>query len=378
MDMHCFWCRSEFDALTEDHIIPRALGGTSGYTVQACRGCQNRLSRAELEVSRKSVLAIHAVASSIRPRHLNRPTSGTLQPIFFLVEHPDGGYGESQLSAGEQLKLLAYFEIKALPGEPLEGRVRGTTADARRLVTAFGQILKKVVDPDELLGIKIDILADQAITSDPEFWPRIVLLPGDRLLLRGRSREELQRFLWIFQEFIRGGYEVPEKWSKADIDIPGGTPHRMALKFDPQAERRIAAKIAYALFLRLTGKALEYRTDLALRSYILDQEIPVDEPVSIEPLPLNFTTSERPHAILLSPQGDRQAGFVSLYDHKYRVELGPGAELPAPIAVLCQIDGSGISIASPEQTETIAREFLGCSFSQPWKSEPRIPESISD
>jgi hypothetical protein len=36
------------------------------------------------------------------------------------VKHPLGGYGESLLSADEKMSSLAYFEVKIVPGEPIE------------------------------------------------------------------------------------------------------------------------------------------------------------------------------------------------------------------------------------------------------------------
>ena len=98
--MPCFWCGSEDEKLTEDHVIPESLGGTREYTVPACRNCQTILSKAEHEVARKSIMGIAALASGMKPRHPDRPTSGHLRPNYLLVKHPFGGYGETLLSAG--------------------------------------------------------------------------------------------------------------------------------------------------------------------------------------------------------------------------------------------------------------------------------------
>jgi len=375
-DMLCFWCQTECESLTDDHIIPYSLGGTAEYTVKACSPCQNRLSKAELEVSRKSMLAIHALVAPVAPRHPDRPTSGHLRPSFFLVKHPDGGYGESLLSAGERVSLLPYFEIKVVPGEPLEGRVRGTTEGARRLLAVFRSALKRTPGPDRFLfQITANLDLDDSVSSDVEFWPRIVLLPGDRLLLRARSPEELMRFMQVFTELANSDYTVPEKWSKPEIEIKGGTPHLIALRFDPQAERRIAAKIGYGLFRIVTGRSLEAERDSLMRSYILGLADSKDEPVSIEPIPLNFTTSDKPHCVTLSPAQDRQAILVSLYGHRFRVELGPEGELPVPVVLLCQIDGSGMRVANPDETSKILKDSAAGTFSQPWKQVPEVPQS---
>ena len=117
--MRCFWCDIVTEKLTADHIVPRALGGTLEFTVPACQSCQFILSKAEFEVSRKSSLAIPALAASLSPRHPNRPRSGQLQPTYLLVPHPYGGYGESLMSAGEKMSSLPYIEIKVIPDEPV-------------------------------------------------------------------------------------------------------------------------------------------------------------------------------------------------------------------------------------------------------------------
>ncbi len=164
-------------------------------------------------------LAIHAVATQVAPRHTDRPTSGQLKPTYLLVKHPDGGYGETLLSAGERASLLPHFEIKIVPGEPLEGRVRGTTNGARRLLDTFRSALQKMPAPDgSLFQVTVNMDLDESVSSDPDFWPRIVLLPGDRLLLRGRNLEEIMRFMQVFTEFANSDYTVPEEWSKP----PGG------------------------------------------------------------------------------------------------------------------------------------------------------------
>ena len=217
--MICFWCHAETNNLTEDHIIPYSLGGTGDYTVKACAPCQNLLSRAEHEVARKSMLAIHALTAPVAPRHPKRPTSGHLRPEYFMVKHPEGGYGETLFSAGEQASLLPYFEIKVVPGEPLEGRVRGTTEGARRLLEVFRSGLKNTPGPDRfVLGINVSCELDQAISDDKSFWPRIVLLPGDRLLLRGRNPEEITRFMHVFMQLATSDYAVPQAWSTSGGD----------------------------------------------------------------------------------------------------------------------------------------------------------------
>jgi hypothetical protein len=366
---NCFWCERECDCLTDDHVIPYSLGGTLEYAVQACPDCQNRLSKAEYEVARKSMLAIHAIASPVAPRHPDRPTSGHLRPSYLMVKHPAGGYGETLLSAGERASLLPYFEIKVMPGEPLEGRVRGTTDEARRLLETFRRGLHNTPGPNRFLfQITVNLDLHEDISSDPQFWPRIVLLPGDRLLVRARNPEEVQRFFHIFMQLATSDYQVPEKWSSDQgNEILGGTQHLMSLRFDPQAVRRVAAKAAYGLFRNLVDRSLGQELDLNIRRYILGLTDSIEEPVFIEPDLLNTITSEAPHFIVLSPVHDREASIVSLYGFRFRVQLGEAGALPEPVLIFCAIDGSGMRRGSTQELYKVTEQIKGLHFLQPWQ-----------
>ncbi len=366
--MICFWCHAETNNLTEDHIIPYSLGGTADYTVKACAVCQNLLSKAEHEVARKSTLAIHALTAPVAPRHPERPTSGHLKPEYLMVKHPEGGYGETLFSAGERASLLPYFEFKVVPGEPLEGRVRGTTEGAGRLLDVFRSGLKNTPRPDRFLfELNVSCDLDQSISEDKHFWPRIVLLPGDRLLLRGRNPEEITRFMHVFMQLATSDYSVPKAWSTNGGEIKGGTPHILTLKFNPQAVRRIAAKVAYGLFATVTNGSLESDHDAYLRHYILGLLDSTDEPVFEGPTLLTTTTSNKPHYVVFLPDHDPQSAIVSLYGYAFRIELSPQSKLSNPVAVICQIDGSGIRLASAGETREIIDSVASVTFSQPWK-----------
>ena len=180
------------------------------------------------------------------------------------------------------------------------------------------------------------------------------------------------RFVRVFTEFASSNYAVPEEWSKQQGEIKGGTPHLIALRYDRQAERRVVAKIAYGLFRVVTGRCLEPERDRSIRRYILGLTDSSVEPVFTEPIPVNPTTSDEPHCILLSPPNDRQSVFLSFYScHRYRVELGPEGELPTPVAILCDIHGNGIRVTVP--CDPIFARFAECRFSLPseWPPEGR-------
>lgn len=368
--MRCFWCDDEFDELTADHIVPKSLGGTLDFSVQSCGSCQTLLSKAELEVSRKSVLAINALASPLRPRHPDRPTSGNLQPSYLLVKSPLGGYCESLLSSGEKMRSLAYFETKVVPGEEVQIRVRGaSSADAQLLLELYRKAMRfnEKLAPGELVcEVRANLELDPEIASDPEFWPRMVLLPGNRIMFRARDPEELVRCAKVLESLARSAYQVdPSKW-QSDVQITAGTVHRIGFDFDPQSVRRIAAKIAFALFCTIKKDRLPPVADARMRSYILGKEASPDEPVSVGPAPTTWTTSSDPHFVLLAPAHDRTAAFVNLYAFCFRVDLGEAGILPNPEGIICEIDGSEMRRASDEEIAIFAARMKDLAFSRPW------------
>jgi hypothetical protein len=89
------------------------------------------------------------------------------------------------------------------------------------------------------------------------------------------------------------------------------------------------------------------------------------------PDPTTWTTSSDPHFVLLSPKHDKSAAFVNLYAFSFRVELGRAGILPEPVAVICQIDGSGMRIGSEEEISNFTARIKEATFSRPWlKPEP--------
>ena len=116
----------------------------------------------------------------------------------------------------------------------------------------------------------------------------------------------------------------------------------MALKFDPQSVRRVAAKVAYGLFATVVDGSIESDYDVYLRHYILGLLDSTDEPVFEGPIPLTTTTSNKPHFVIFLPGHDSHSAIVSLYGYIFRIELGPRSTLPNPVVIVCQIDGSGI------------------------------------
>jgi hypothetical protein len=349
-------------------VLPRAIGGTLDYELPACESCQVILSKAEMILARKSLLAIHAISSNLPPRHPKRRESGSLRSSYVFVKHPLGGYGESVFRTGNKMEPLSHCEIKVVPGERLEGRVRGESrAKTDLLFARYKQSLSNRPGPDGLVcevNVSLDVPAE--ISMDPDFWPRMVLLPNGNLLLRARDPEEAQRFAMVFTELVcKGAAQFRGVWESSEI--VGGTPHHMMLECDTQAVRRVAAKIAYGLFLLLSGVELDRDQDSKLRAYILGSDVE-PEPVMEAPESFAVTTGDATcHQVILGPPHDVEAAIVRLYGYGFRVELGSAARrLSQPIVVLCPTDGSGMRLAAEEEAAEAVAAAESLRFGQPW------------
>jgi hypothetical protein len=321
------------------------------------------------------MLAIHALASGVPPRHKDRPDSGILQPKFLLVKHPLGGYGETVLRSGEKMEALSHCEIKVTVGEQIEGRIRGQRwEDTEQLLSKFKAALSNKPGPDGLvceISASVDIPPD--ISADPDFWPRIVQLPNGNLLLRGRDPEELKRFAAAFTEFVvRGAPRDRTRWTAAEIR--GTTTHVFGLDYDPQALRRIAAKIAYGMLRLVYGITLDEAEDRRLREYVLSPSENDAEPVQEAPDSYEPTTGTIPfHQVILGKPDDLNAVIVRLYGYSFRVVF---ESLKAPLlphrVVLCRIDGSEMRLATVDEANQAIAECGTLNFGQPWRKSKQI------
>ncbi len=113
------------------------------------------------------------------------------------------------MSAGEKMSSLPYIEIKVVPDEPVEARIRGTApADVQKLLDTFRGFLKVKREPNELVcELTVNTDLDPKISADPEFWPRIIMLPGNRLMIRARDPEEAMRFNNVFMHIALSEYQ---------------------------------------------------------------------------------------------------------------------------------------------------------------------------
>jgi hypothetical protein len=286
-----------------------------------------------------------------------------------MVKHPYGGYQETLMSAGEKMSSLPYIEIKVVPDEPVEARVRGAApADVQKLLDTFRGFLKAKHEPGALVcEMTVNTDLDATMAGDPAFWPRIILLPGDRLMIRARDPEEAMRFNNVFMHIALSDYQVDASAWGSGTEIKGGTEHTIALNYDPQCVRRVAAKIGYGLFGAVSGSSLDEGFDEGLRQYILGRRDSEDEPVKEAPERGTFTTNDDPHCIVISSEADGLKAFVRLYGLHLRVDLGPGRENFKPFGVVCEIDGSGMREATGNELEAALHEVMAIPFSYPWK-----------
>jgi hypothetical protein len=219
------------------------------------------------------------------------------------------------------------------------------------------------------VNVSLEVPAE--VSMDPDFWPRMVLLPNGNLLLRARDPQEAQRFAMVFTELVRKGAEqFRGDWKSTEI--LAGTQHHMKLEYNAQAVRRVAAKIAYGLFLLLSGTELDRDQDCKLRAYILGSDVE-PEPVMEAPESFAVTTgSAAYHEVIFGPSHDVEAAIVRLYGYAFRVELGSAARrLSRPIVVLCPTDGSGMRLAGKKEVGDAVAAAESLRFGQPWAVAPQ-------
>src|SRR5579863_8870477 len=85
---HCLWCGRNDVPLDEDHIFPRAIGGTKELWVPSCRRCQTVISKLEVEAARQSNYSFFCVTHGPAGRDKRRPASGVIRARYLLVKNP--------------------------------------------------------------------------------------------------------------------------------------------------------------------------------------------------------------------------------------------------------------------------------------------------
>jgi len=245
----CTWCQLDNAGVERDHVFPRAIGGTRDVTVPACRNCQDRISVAETELSRRSIYSIYLIdGASPKGRDKRRdPSSGSLQSLYSIGPHPLGGYSELAFRAGHDLPaVLPYIEIDVRKTKQV--RRRGLRPeDLDRLVRAITPIFRDA--PEQAIRKrKIPVKTEEVheIGLSDDFWPRVALALDERPYIRARTRAEATQFARLVHFYVRthkfGKYAG---WESSEV--AAGQTHWFALRYRNARVLRAIAKIACGL-----------------------------------------------------------------------------------------------------------------------------------
>jgi hypothetical protein len=356
----CVWCGAPRE--TDDHVFPRSLGGTKELVVPACRNCQKEISRAEGEVARRSLFALHRIEQGPPPRDKKRADSGSVEAKYVLVKDERlGGYIEVAFRSKQHPITLPCIEIDVNTGRARKRGVRPEDVDA--LVEA---ILRVVVGPPDESGqlgsVDVDLLseAEAHYADDPDWWPRAFLDLRGRLQVRARDAHEAEQFFPILITLAeRGVFSDHSRWSTGEV--VAGTTHRFRLEWDDLAVARVVAKIAYATAVRSVLPS-ELRSEPLTRVSRFVRGGNDEDAVVVRSIREAGTITEWPdhHLALLESNGGRLQGIVVLYGACFVVDLGDDPLPEAfskPVLAMSLTNGTKTYFASDDEAEAIARRL---------------------
>jgi hypothetical protein len=363
-ETECFWCAQTRGDLDEDHIFPRSIGGTKELSVPSCRACQTSISKAELELSRKSAYAMHLVEAGPRGRHRRTdPASGLIEAAHVLVPHPLGGYNETALKAGsgESPSALPYIEIN-VADESLACRRRASEpAEIDKLVTAFEEMLARRPNQNGMI-CELSVLTHDLgeIGKDPDFWPRIVLDLRGRLFIRARTPDEAVKFVSAFVRYLRtGALRDHSRWITGP-PILGSTPHQVSIVHDEYQVGRVFAKIACSFaFIALGDTAKTLPLFNVLRKYALGS--PTDSWAQLVReirFPGALKQLQDRHVAALARRNEDVIVLVSLFGSLQMIDLGEAPESTKTIrcaAATARVDGTKTKVLPDEEAEEMTQ-----------------------
>lgn len=357
----CVWCRQSDRLLEDDHVFPRAIGGTKQISVPACRACQTALSKAEGELARRSIFALHRIAGGPPVRDKKRPKSGFIETRYVLVKGWMGGYDEVALRTGQLPIPLPCIEVDMVGlGEARSHGLKSQDVD--RLVESLLEVVKGPPDGTGLLGeISLELLDehDVHIASDPDFWPRAFLDLTGQPKIRARDPEEAKRLVGILVTLAkRGAFRNHSSWGTGEVSA--GTPHYVRIIYDVPSVFRIIAKIAYGVaFLQAGPEVMFHDPFRHVRRYIICEEqegqaSPVrelSEPGSIKDWPEH-------HLVVVELCQGHLRGIVTLYGACHLVEFGPVQDCPMeawPTVAMSRINGTKTQFVSGQIAGQVLR-----------------------
>jgi hypothetical protein len=342
----CLWCDKNNVLLDEDHVFPRAIGGTKELWVPACRDCQTVISKLELEAARQSNYSLFTVTHGPPGRDKRRPASGVIRARYLLVKNPLGGYGESAMYAGSETPVsLPHIEID-VAGSSLARRRGPNPPSVQRLVDALKNIVHRKPDARGFIG-ELEIRTDRLpeIDSDPDFWPRVVLDLSGHVYLRARNHDEALKFVAILVQALNAGVFDHDYSAWSTSEIIGGSPHWLALSYDRFVGQRLAGKIACGLmFLQFGSTVRSDQQFQVVRKFTLGNtgelgKLPVTQLCDAG----TQTQWNGEHVAFICGYDGRVFGVVSIYGDCQMVEFGTGSETMVPDenqVAMCKWDGT--------------------------------------
>ena len=327
----CAWCGRVTEDLDRDHVFPRGIGGTLDFFLWSCRVCQKAIGRAETDLIKRSPASVYRFDVGPGPRKRSRPTSGLVQAKRSLRK-TGPGCGYAQVGMRARHGVFEYTSIEICLST-LKARTRGKGPEdvddliARVIALRSVPLDKRTGYPT---GLNVDFLRDHEdeIRSDPEFWPRVVVEPDDKLTLLARDEQEARVFLGVLTYLCsEGAFSDHSQWRSSSV--PAGTPHLVSLLWNPESERQVAAKIAYGVILVAgLGTIIEFRKSEQLRRFVLEGSpggatLPVEKLVDFGAI---AGAIERQSVIIDVSEG-RLQGLVTIYGSAFRVDLGKPQDL---------------------------------------------------
>jgi hypothetical protein len=357
----CAWCNKPATDVSKDHIFPYVLGGTRELSVPACSKCQTEISKFELEVGRSSPYSMFLLEQGRKGRDVRKPTSGFLRTRYCLVRHPLGGYGEACVRVGEDTPgALPHLEIDIFT--KLMRRRGANPRDVDHLVEVLLELVNRIPDAERLvqeLYARTENIPE--ISSDPDFWPRVVLDISGKPFIRARNKKEARFFAELLIAFLKAGaFRDYSRWSNTEIS--GGTPHLVQLRCRESSLHRLAAKVTFGLAW-ICSTEVQSQTEILrpLRELVLGQSATGRVSTAVwAAKPNSITAFPNHHAAMVTRLHDRLRGLTSFYGDCSVVELALTPESLTgfeTIVAISRKDGTKTEVAEGRTKEDIVTAF---------------------